>query len=276
MNIHKPIVIKIKRISYRLTLIASGGTAYIYQGIPSKACHPKITLKILKKRYLASRKIYSRFANEQCITQTLSSPGLPHFIGSGKICQRPYYAYYYIDGNTLLDFIRCAPSDHYQLAATIVRKILVITSALHDRTPAIIHGDISPENILLANKEPIIIDLGSAQRVTNTGHIPDSRWIGKPSYMSPEQAQGLHWDERSDLYQIGILFYELLTLRKYNPGSSAQEIRIFAAAPNLPSYEDVPYSYRAVLSRLLNPKPSERITNAKETIAILDIAIKFN
>jgi len=272
----KSIVIKIKRIPYRLVLIGRGGTAYIYQGTPSKAYLPKVTLKILKKRYLASRKICSRFANERRITQALSSPGLPRFIVSGKICQRPYYAYHYIDGYTLLDFIKYVPPGHYQLTATIVRKILVTLSALHDRTPAIIHGDISPENIILSTKGPVIIDFGSAQWLNNAGHIPDSRWIGKLGYLSPEQAQGVYWDERSDLYQIGMIFYELLTRRRYNPGTDITTKRLFAAAPQKPNYIGIPQPYHAVLDALLDPLPLKRIANAKEAIAMLDIAAQLN
>ncbi len=274
---NKSLPLTIKGIKYTLRLMGAGGTAYLYKGLPDVTGSPAITVKILKHPYLSISRIYNRFTNEQRLVRTLEYPGMPRFIKAGGICQRPYYAYYYIAGDSLLTHIK--PS-HFKKnpinPADLIRQLLDYIKALHQAKPAIVHGDLSPENIILSDEEPTIIDFGSAQWLNSKGRIPDSRWVGKPSYLSPEQAQGNHWDTRSDLYQIGMLFYELLTQRKYNQGIDTNEKRVFAASPQKPDYSGIAFRYHGVLDALLNPLPLQRISSASEAIAIMDIAAQFD
>lgn len=270
--IHK----RINGIKYRLALFGNGGTAYLYKGTPSQSGHHAVTLKLLKRRYLLSSDITQRFAYEQRVVKLLKHRGMLNIIRCGKIRRRPYYAYHYIEGETLLKRMQCTLSVNSREIAAITKKLLINVSKLHDATTAIIHGDLSLENILLGDEGPVIIDFGSAQLLNEHKRVPDSRWIGKASYLSPEQAQGNRWDERSDLYQVGIIFYELLTLRKYNQGGNTNEKRLFAASPPKPDFSNIPYCYHSTLNGLLASQPAQRIESAKEAIKMLDIAIQFD
>lgn len=266
----------IKGVQYQLFIMTASSTACIYQGKPRCKAHAPISLKILKRRYMPFKQISARFTCEKRIVRALAGKGLPQFIGSGKLCGRPYYAYRYVEGDNLLLSLTGESNQPSLFGAAIVRQLLSTLSQLHDTRQAIVHGDLSPENVILSEEGPVMIDFGSAQRLGRDGLIGDGRWIGKPSYLSPEQAQGKRWDARSDLYQTGILLYELLGRRRYNTGSNAHEKRVFAAAPLRPDYTHIPAVYHPLLNALLEPEPSQRIESATEAAAMLDIAMLFD
>jgi serine/threonine protein kinase len=135
-----------------------------------------------------------------------------------------------------------------------------------------VHRDLKPPNIMLrTDGSTVLIDFGLAKRTgVDTQVTAIGVLRGSPYYMSPEQAQGLPVDGRSDLYSLGIICYEMLTGTKPFHGNTPIEVmqqHVLAERPALPVELA---SWQPVLTRLMARDPDERYRNAREALAALD------
>jgi DNA-binding response OmpR family regulator len=154
-------------------------------------------------------------------------------------------------------------------ALDYVRRIARALSVIHDA--GLVHRDLKPPNIMLRdNDEIVLIDFGLARAVrggtstTGTGLLR-----GSPYYMSPEQAQGQTLDARSDLYGLGVVFFEMLTGRKPFSGASAIEVlqrHVTAPVPLLPAEFA---EFQPIIEKLLAKEPAQRYASAAELLAAL-------
>jgi len=154
-----------------------------------------------------------------------------------------------IDATGALDYLR-------QLASAL--------SAIHAR--AVLHRDLKPANVMLRNDGSLaLIDFGMAKRARLAGAVSDEGEIfGTPYYMSPEQGHGNHVDERSDIYSLGVIFYEMLTgLKPYHAGTAMGVIYQHAQAP-IPQLPERYAQHQALLERLLAKVPRDRLQTAAE------------
>jgi len=140
----------------------------------------------------------------------------------------------------------------------LIEQVLAALNVLHDREEPIVHSDLSPENLIVSGDQVFLIDMGCAQRLNSTSPTA-SRWVGKPSYLSPEQARGEDWSIQSDIFQAGIVFYELLTGKRWNTGADAAKKKTFACDPPLTNFAPLPVEVRPVLRSMLKTEPIHRI-----------------
>ncbi len=265
---------------YHLKYIASGGCASIYSALPMHPGKPHLTLKILRHSLLCKQSQLDRFEEELSILRKLQHPGIPELLHYGSVDGLPYLAYKHIKGRTVLDLLKkglgCGNSIEH-IATNIMLQLLESLDYLHSLSEPIVHSDVSPENLLVNQQVKIfLIDFGCAS-VIDSSQYGVGRWIGKPSYLSPEQAQGLNWDQRSDLYQAGIVFYELLTRRKKNTGATERLARTIAANPPLLDLAGIPATLNDFMTKLLHIDPEQRWQSARECIAELGkIAVNDN
>ena len=271
----KEIKLIIRRKRYTLKPLCLGGVAALYKATHKLPKHPHLTVKVLKKSLLGTL-AEERFKREYQTLRNTDAFGIPHVSHKGRLASRPYIAYEFIRGIPVLNLLQHAsvtkgiPSLQ---ACIFLKQLLEILRYLHKPNKSIIHGDISPENIIVYKEGIHLIDFGNAQKLTKENIIPEPRWIGKPSYLSPEQAQGVHWDQRSDIYQAGIIFFELLTGKRFNPGKNEQEARSIAANPTTINLDGIPENVQDIIHCMLNPKPDDRSSN---TIALLKKIAKLD
>ena len=143
--------------------------------------------------------------------------------------------------------------------------------AIHER--GVIHRDLKPPNILFrANGRPVLVDFGLAKdlaaNLTLTRH---GEVIATPRYMSPEQCLGKPADRRSDLYSLGVIFYEMLTGRRlYEAEGPAGLVyqHVHGPVPQLPTRLA---GYQSILNRLLAKAPEARFQSARELFAMIAI-----
>jgi len=244
-------------------LLHSGSNADLYK---LDSDNP-IIVKILKREHINNPIILNRFQKENAVLKNISFDFTPKLINVIINSNTPYYAYEYIDGDCLGKII----TNNAKLNITplkILKKILKVISKIS--AAGIVHSDISPDNILLDNNLDIhLIDFGSSDILTNA-NMNTSTWIAKHAYCSPEQAQGLPWSFQSDLFQTGLLFYELLTGRRYNNGVGKQTLAM-ASNPGKPILENIDSKYHQLLTTLLEPRTEDRCANAKEALNLLDL-----
>jgi serine/threonine protein kinase len=133
----------------------------------------------------------------------------------------------------------------------------------------VLHRDLKPGNIMLrANGSLAIIDFGLAKQaevkveMTGTGEI-----FGTPYYMSPEQGHGQELDVRSDLYSLGVIFYEMLTCKKPFLAATPMGVIFMHAHAALPVLEDRLALYQPILDRLLAKQPADRFASAGELLS---------
>ncbi len=192
---------------YRIErLLGTGGMGTVFRAF-DPSLNRRVALKFLHRNDEVQ---VERFLREAQAQARVEHPHLCQVHEVGEVEGRPYIAMQYIEGRSLSELRgRIAP----ELAVRLVRDVARAVHAAH-RT-GLIHRDLKPANILVATGEagehhPYVVDFGLAQdqgdaALTRTGVI-----TGTPAYLSPEQAQGLSLDRRTDVYSLGIVLYELL------------------------------------------------------------------
>ena len=223
-----------------------------------KALHPS----------LASLIDVERFVREIAFTARLNHPHIVPLLESGEVDGRPWFTIPNVAGETLRERLtrdgRLGTEEALRLAAELAEALD------HAHRHGIIHRDVAPENILLAEGHALLSNLGVARaldaaatpQLTETGML-----IGTPAYMSPEQASGERpVDGRSDVYSLGCVLYELLAGEPLRSGPTPQAIvakRRIDPAPKLRSLQGVPESGVSALLKALEPDPAARFVSAE-------------
>lgn len=205
---------------------------------------------------------FDRFLQEYEIIAELEHPNIVQIYDLGVSDDHAHIAMEYLPGGNLKQKIESGilESD----AVDYTRQIAGALADLH--SVGILHRDLKPGNIMLREDDSIaLIDFGLAKRmpvdreITGRGQI-----IGTPYYMSPEQGRGRDVDERSDVYSLGVIFYEMLTGEKPYRGKNAMAIIFKHSEAPLPVLPPRLSQYQAVINKLLAKKPEDRVQNAAE------------
>ena len=135
----------------------------------------------------------------------------------------------------------------------------------------ILHRDLKPANVMLReDNSPVLIDFGLARRSIDEGSTTGAgQVLGSPYYISPEQSQGQRVDARTDIYSLGVMFYEMLTGQRPYSGRSAMAIMAQHAASPVPRLPENVALQQALVDRLMAKNPSERYASADELLADL-------
>jgi tetratricopeptide (TPR) repeat protein/predicted Ser/Thr protein kinase len=195
-----------------LEKLGEGGMGVVYKAEDTKLRRP-VALKFLSPEVTYDEQAKRRFMHEAQAVSALDHPNIAvvHEInetddGSAFICM----AYY--DGQTLKDRLKSGPIPPDE-ATRITLRIAEGLQRAHEA--GIVHRDIKPANVIVtARGEVKILDFGIAKLLGEAQHTTTARTAGTAAYMSPEQAQGLEIDARSDLFSLGVVMYEMVTGRR--------------------------------------------------------------
>jgi serine/threonine protein kinase len=243
--------------------IGRGGMATVYLAI-QQSLDREIVLKTLNTTHDESGDFFERFLKEGRIIASLRHPHIVTIFDIGSADDMLYISMEYVEGGDLRAKIenRLAPVRGLEL----VSKIGQALAYAHKK--GIVHRDVKPANILFrADGTPLLSDFGIAKdftvdkELTSTGTI-----LGSPFYMSPEQAEGLPVDGRTDIYSLGVIFYEMLTGQKPYEGDSAIKVimkHIQSPVPQLPPELD---QFQPLLNRLMAKDRDQRIGDAGELV----------
>jgi DNA-binding NarL/FixJ family response regulator len=208
-----------------------------------------------------------RFQREYEIISSIAHRAIAEIHDFGTLPEYKYLAMEYIPCGDLRDRLRNPMSIDESLY--YLRSIAEALRVIH--VFGILHRDLKPANVMLReDNSPVLIDFGLARRsmedadTTGAGQV-----LGSPYYISPEQSQGQRVDARTDLYSLGVMFYEMLTgLRPYN-GRSAIAIMAQHAGSPVPILPPNVALQQALLDRLMAKRPEERYASADELLADL-------
>lgn len=169
----------------------------------------EVAIKVLPREMMHDPQFRSRFEREIKMIAQLEHPSIVPVYDVGDVDEQPYFVMRFMMGGSLSDKI-AEGSIPIQDTARIIEKVAQGLSYAHRK--GIIHRDLKPDNILFdENDEPFISDFGVAKLSESASNLTGSGVIGTPAYMSPEQAQGLEIDMRSDVYGLGVIVYQMLT-----------------------------------------------------------------
>lgn len=247
-----------------LEILGAGGMGEVYLAEQEEPIHRKVALKIIKLG-MDTKEVIARFESERQALALMDHVNIAKVFDAGATEQgRPYFVMEYVQGIPITHYC-----DRYRLSTRerlgLFAKVCYAIHHAHQK--GIIHRDIKPSNVLVSRQNgdaiPMVIDFGVAkatnQRLTErTVFTEQGQLIGTPEYMSPEQADptGLHVDTTSDVYSLGVLFYELLT------GALPFESGTLRTA----DFDEI----RRIIREEVPPKPSSRLSTLGERAA--DIA----
>ncbi len=208
-----------------------------------------------------------RFQREYEIISSIAHRAIAEIYDFGALPQHQYLALEYIPCGDLRDRLRNPMSIDESLY--YLRAIAEALRVIH--VFGILHRDLKPANVMLReDNSPVLIDFGLARRsIDEAGTTSAGQVLGSPYYISPEQAQGQRVDVRTDLYSLGVMFYEMLTGQRPYGGRSAldiMELHARAPVPRLPANVAL---QQALVDRLMAKRPSERYASADELLADL-------
>jgi len=225
--------------------LGRGGMATVYRGYDPISGR-EVAIKVLPREMLHDPQFRSRFEREVKMIASLEHPSIVPVYDVGDEDGQPYFVMRYMPGGSLSNWIERGPIP-IQETARIIEKVAQGLSYAHRK--GIIHRDLKPDNVLFDdNGDPFISDFGVAKLTESTSSLTGSGVIGTPAYMSPEQAQGVEIDLRSDVYGLGVIVYQMLTGQQpYNAdtpmGVVVQHItepvpEILKTLPSLPAAVD--------------------------------------
>ena len=198
---------------YEITeLIGEGGMAEVYKA-HDVLDNRVVAIKILKRQFSENEEFLRRFRNESKAIAVLSHPNIVKVYDMCFSEKIQYIVMEYIDGITLKDYIDSERVLNWKDAVHFIIQILRALQNAHNR--GIVHRDIKPQNIMLLTDGTIkVMDFGIAKFAREESMTATDQAIGTVHYISPEQARGDVTDEKSDIYSVGVMFYEMLTGQK--------------------------------------------------------------
>jgi serine/threonine protein phosphatase PrpC len=203
-------------------VINRSGMATIFKAIDLNTGQT-VAVKVPLMQFESDPGFFDRFEREELIGQSLNHPGILH-VTSLENKSRPYMVMEYLDGQTLRQRLSASRMDPSE-AVDIAVKICAALDHMHSYK--IVHRDLKPENVMLCPDGSIrIMDFGIAKvaglrRLTFSGFTPA---MGTPDYMAPEQVKGKRGDERTDIYSLGAILYEMATGSAPFEGTSPYQI----------------------------------------------------
>jgi serine/threonine protein kinase len=254
--------------------LAQGGMSDIYRAY-DVVNRRDVAIKIPDSSIIGDPAQYERFQRELEVINALNHPAILKGLGSGKYNRVPYLVTEYVEGRSLRILITEDAPLSPETALPLIHKIAEGMAYCHANN--VIHRDLKPENILVTDAgQPIIMDFGLAltkgsHRVTYSNL---SATMGTPDYMAPEQIEGQRGDQRTDVYALGAIFYELLAGAPPFTGDTPMAVmaqHLQKAAPRLDKVNSaVSPQIAAIVARCLQRDPAGRYADMAALINTLD------
>lgn len=269
-------------------LLARGGMAEVYLGT-HLGLQRAVAVKLLRTQFEDDPDLRERFEREARAVAKLRHPNIVQVYDFDAVEGRPYLVMEYVPGISLSTYLRALYQKGDRLDLAVVgRLVMSLASALqYAHESGIIHRDVKPGNVLLTSRstpvaagkplpedfEAILTDFGlvrflNSSRQTSTGQI-----AGTPAYMSPEQARGEQTDERTDIYSLGIVLYEILAGHVPFEADTTMSVLLQQMNEPPPPIPDLEPELQRVVERALAKEPSDRYQSPKEFAAAFQAAV---
>lgn len=248
--------------------IGGGGMALVYKA-KCNLLNRYVAIKVLRSEFVNDKTVLEKFRKESQASASLSHPNIVNIYDVGEEGDIYYIVMEYVEGKTLKEVIKKKGVLSADEIFEFSRQIALALKHAHSNH--IIHRDIKPHNILVTeDNRAKVTDFGIAlaatsSTITNTGSV-----IGSVHYFSPEQARGGYTDEKSDLYSLGVVMYEMATGKVPFEGDRPVTVALkhIQEEADKPSEHNlsIPKGLEAIIIKLMQKEQSVRYSNASEVI----------
>lgn len=257
--------------------LAAGGMGVVYRARHT-LLDQDVAVKILAPSLAADQEYVTRFFREAGAAGQIDHPNVIRVIDVGKYEDRYYLVMEYVAGDTLDRVIDTERRLNLERATKFVREIASGLAAAH--RAGIIHRDVKPGNIIVSpDGKPHLTDFGLARHTeTKKGLTIEGTFLGTPEYASPEQVEGKKLDHRTDLYSLGVTYYQLLSGTLPFLGESPMEIAIKRTKeeprPLENAFPSADSRSCSIVKKLLHAEPGHRYQTATDLIRDLDAILQ--
>ncbi len=254
--------------------MAQGGMSDVYRAF-DLVHRREVVIKIPDQSMLGDPAQFERFQRELEVMKSLEHPAILKGLGSGKYNRIPYLVTELVHGESLRALMEKSGSLPTDQVVSLTQKLAHGMAYCHKNE--VIHRDLKPENILITTEgQPVIMDFGLAltkdsHRVTYSNL---SATMGTPDYMAPEQIEGQRGDQRTDIYALGTIMYELLAGKTPFTGDTPMAIMAQHLNNNAPRVDKVTPAIStqvaAIVATCLARNPADRYQDMDALISALD------
>ena len=252
--------------------IGSGGMAEVFLGHQASVDRP-VAIKVMNPSLAVCDESFAKRFIKEANVGSLNHRNIITVYDAGKIDGYHYIVMEYISGGDLATIIKQGNLS-FEQKINIIKQIAVALGYSYSK--GFVHRDVKPENILFREDgTPVLADFGIAKAVTaSTSLTTDGTYIGSPYYMSPEQIRGHEVDHRSDLYSLGIVFYELLSgYRPYDKGDT-YAVGIQHISEPIPPLPQQVAQFQSVIDKMLAKEAYQRYQDHHEFIQGIDSVLE--
>lgn len=261
--------------------LGEGGMAIVYLAVDDKLGR-NVAVKFLREKFQAHQDIRTRFQHEARAISGFDHPNiLKVYDYSGANSPQLWIVTELIHGRNLGQIVETAPGGwlHPVIAACIVRETCKALALAH--AEGIVHRDVKPDNVMITQHGIIkLMDFGIAKIRQNNSLTQTGMFMGSPSYMSPEQVRGRDIDHRSDIYSLGVLFYELITGKLPFSGQSTADVamKILTGQYQHPKFlkEHLPVEINDLIVSMMSLDPAHRPQSTDTVGGIIDKFLERN
>src|SRR5215475_566686 len=255
-----------------LKILGQGGMGAVYQA-RDQELDRLIAMKVIRPELASNPSILQRFKQELILSRNVTHKNVVRIFDLGEADGTKFITMEFVEGEDLRSVLRHHGKFSGRKAVAMIQQVCRALEAAH--AEGVIHRDLKPQNIMRDPQGRIVVmDFGLARSQESDGMTQTGALVGTLEYMSPEQALGSPLDQRSDLFAVALIFYELLTGKApYKADTAVASLMKRTHERAVPASDvdaSVPVSLSAIVSKCLERDPKDRYQSATELLRELD------